>query len=228
MFESGKFYDCQQVLPALGEKKISRPILYGLIASAFPPLDIIKDSLDFTDEAIGYSVGENRRHVAVEVAAEQVRLRLSLICDILTGLSSRTDDLKPVFPISVVYHAFSVIACNWISIHGCLGTDGHGRATMQLLPITLGISGYPNEFVEKQFRDASGNFDINKSLFALGYLNGHILDGARIIAAGLELDRCGKVSDILLDRAIIWDAESRMKATRHAAFVISGFKNQLK
>lgn len=212
-----RIYDGTIPLQTLWERKIRRPLLFMLLSSRFPEGDPIHRSIDFVERPMSYRFGHTR--VDVKATPQQISDRLDMICGILTSLSDRNKGL-PVFPIRDVYNAFSVIACNWLSIHGCLGYDGHGRALASLLPITLGIGGYSSEFIAKEFTNLKGEFDMLSAKAALGYLNGHIWPGVRIVAAGVELDAHGDISPLLRNRSVIVDSNLRRKATLHALSVV--------
>lgn len=204
---------------------VTRQELYGRIASAFPDSDSINRRNDFIDGTVNYThrEGITTEEVAVVLKPAVVRTRLGLICDTLSRLSARKEGKLPEYTIPEVYDAYSVIAANWLSIHGCLGVDGHGRALIRLLPITLNTAGYPYEINYKQFYDlGTGSFDINKSMIAILYLNGHLRAGMRIMAAKKELDQKGKISGVLLDPFIFGDKLTRQAADNYARKVCCG------
>lgn len=136
-------------------------------------------------------------------------------------MERREKNNLPMYSLNEAYRAYSVIACNWLSIHGCLGVDGHGRALMQLLPITLWASGYPEKFQQSQFLNPqTGEFDPQRGKSAIFYLNGHIADGIRILAARFELGKYDAINEVLLDPTIIGHRKTRHAANRHAIKVI--------
>ena len=174
------------------------------------------------DEQLALILGIENPVVDCHLSSEKVRERLETICHILSDLSLRTTMGKPYFSKQETYEAFSVIACNWLSIHGCFD-DGHGRATIQLFPITLMKAGYPEDFHPNQF-EHNGQFNIMRATQAIFLLNGHVKPGVRILAAMLELDReNGNINDLLLSPFIIGHKATRDPANHYALRKVYSF-----
>ncbi len=204
-------------------RDFDRRSLFSAIAAAFPPSDPIHKLNDFQPQTLPYSLG-GRREVNIQLTPEEIDCRLNLICDVLTSFSVRNADDSPFFTRDETYDAFSVIATNWLSIHGCLGTDGHGRALVRLFPLTLDAAGYVSDFFIEHFTNTnskSRDFDIRKTHLSLVLLNGHINAGLRILAAQKELDNYGKISPQLRDRYIISDPQTRKRADNYARRIVA-------
>lgn len=205
------------------ETIVTRQSLYRLISQAFPKSDQINQYNDFVNATCAYWIGsgKERKKVEVQASEEEVKHRLDLICSCLRTLSKKDQKGKPSIPLHSAYDYYSVIATNWISIHGCLGTDGHARATIALMPITLQLAGYPHEYVPITIPNISGTFDMKKSKAALVYLNGHLNAGFRITASVIELDQTGTVSSLLRDGSVVYDVKKRIQADLFATRIIA-------
>ena len=204
---------------------ITRTDLFHMLVQPFDPSHPIHGRNDFvnrTENFIYTRGGDSQKEVIVHVPPETVRERLSRICDLLTLLSlRRSSDGKPEITKNEAYEAYSVIACNWLSIHGCLGEDGHGRSTIRLFPLTMQAAGYLEEIDVHQFNTfRSHTFSIDKSKRAIRYLNGHIAAGNRILAVHAQLTYDGVVDEALLNPMIPFDKTARGHATHTAKTII--------
>jgi len=210
-------------------ERITRPILFQEIAVAFPPTHPIHERTDFVDGTVDFTHDKGiAKVVNVNLPSEEVAKRVDTICDILTLLSERRLDGTPICTKAQAYDSYSLIACTWLSIHGCLGVDGHGRATIRLLPITLMHAGYPQDLDVQHFYNINtGEFDIVKSRRTITYLYGNVRAGLRILAAYTELLQTGTVNELLVDPRVITGGIVKLAADKYAINVVrDGFKKR--
>ncbi len=206
-------------------ESVDLTLLFQYLREGFPAEHPIHQQKNFTLETTPFRLPDGTL-IEPKLEPSEIQRRLESICQILNDLRRRHEG-RPVYDLSQVFEAYAVIAANFLSIHGCLGwVDGHGRALIKLLPLTLTIAGYGNQYREDQFYDPkTGQFDIRRAKLAIGLLNFHLLAGAKVLAARLELNH-GDVSEILRDPRIITDSRKRLSATAHALTVIC--RNKLK
>ena len=200
---------------------ISHAKLLDLLSTGFLSDHEIHALRSFSYSTEAFYGGAEKKLVVPEVPEDVVKERLDTITNILTHLLERYENNKPIHTLKEVYRAYSVIACNWLSIHGCLSIDGHGRSLIQLLPVTLWAGGYPEEFYQEQFLNEKGVFDANKAKVAIVFLNGHMFwDGIRILAARLQLGENQVISDLFMDPRIIGHWQTRKKANSLAMEIL--------
>ena len=194
--------------------------LFRLLIDSFPPDDPVRleNQGGFTFKTRSYQL-PNGESFLPKLESNEIQRRLELICQILNDLGRRHEG-RPVYDLSQVYEAYAVIAANFLSIHGCFGKDGNGRATIFLHHLTLFRGGYNGEYQKDQFYDPiTGDFAFERARWAIVLLNFHLLAGAKVLAARLELNH-GDVSEILRNPQIITDRRTRLSATVHALSVI--------
>ncbi|MFH1561210.1 MAG: hypothetical protein ABID04_01360 [Patescibacteria group bacterium] len=194
----------------VGERDLCRMIGLAFSGDDFPE--------QFSCQTTSFSLPELGYQVAPSLSPNEIGRRLGEIQWWLSSLKERKPDGIPEYPLWQVYEVYSVIACNWLSVHGCLGIDGHGRAMVQLLPICFDLAGYPEEFAAYKFSE-----NMRENLFQLVWLNGHPVAGLRIAAGFMDLVKTGLVSRELRDFVIVGHERRRSKADALARKMLAGF-----
>lgn len=199
--------------------------LFLLIASAFKDTtNPIHSRTLFTLEASPFTVGSSH-DVNPSITPDKMEMCILTMCNILGKLDSRSEVKEgdnPRYDVKTVRSAYSNIASLWLSIHGALGVDGHGRTLSQLYYITMEVGGYNQLFQSSQFLDDVGKYDHNKSITSL-LLQGSIGDGIRLLASMIQTLETGMVDELLLNPNIIDNHEAKKAANKLAMPIIMKF-----
>ncbi len=225
MSKDNELYLRENLMPACGRELVTPQILFTVLKRGLnEPKNYDKLFFNLSTKKYHISGGKEVNPVADESVVEN---RLNLICHLMTSLDNRQDNGKPVYTLTETFDAFSVILCNWISIHGCL-SDGNGRAGAILMQHTLEKAGYPNNVFKKDLFDNHGEVDMNRAMYTLIFPDVvPRFSGLRNLAALIDLDETGSVHPDLLDRRIISIKSCRQKANKRALKIIGRHLNQL-
>lgn len=197
-----------------------RPInptdLLKIIQADFSPSQSLQLQKSFNMKPQGFLIRRNNGDEKWQnnnLFSSLMSVRMDRICRLLSIVDIQREPLTQ----NDLYEIFSVIACNWFSIHGCI-EDGHKRALFPIFKSIFQLAKHCLPFGIPDVKDESYNrpgYDLEASLYLFS-LNLHLTAGTRILAAGIEFTETGLIDEVLLDQEIVWNSKARSKANKYA------------
>lgn len=152
------------------------------------------------------------QNVYPQVPREQIPHRLNDIFAIIATIRAKKSDMTRISTVK----AYGAAALTFISLHGILGHDGHGRAAMSLeIPISAAAD-QAKIYANWPYIESNGDFN-ERRYYANVFLNDPFT-ALRMRAGKDHMNKYGDIPIYLRDPDVIWSPTASAKATFRAAY----------